>query len=254
MSSEAGSGITRHVTKMGGEQNMSIAPAALINVEPVANQVTEVLRQWILSGRLAAGQHIRQEAIAAELGVSRVPVREALFALETEGLLLRQKYKGAFVAEISLPEIRETYLLRDALESLLFEQALPHITEDHLRRAEEIIRRSVHAATPEDWMRLNIEFHTTLYEPAQLKRTMQMLHGLLRHTDRYFRLQQAISPTLHGTSQQQQQHQHIVDVIRSGDGQAALQSMRQHIRGNADEVIEYLENLQLREQAANPHA
>jgi len=219
---------------------MRVAQATPIKFEPVAKQVTEVLRGWILTGHLAAGQHIRQEAIAAELGVSRVPVREALLALEAEGLILRQKYRGAFVAEISLTEVKETYLLRDVLESLLFERALPHITEDHLRAAEEIIRQSSKAQTNDDWMRLNIEFHMALYEPSQLVLTMQTLKSMLRRTDRYFRLQQAISPTLQNASREQ--HQQIVDVIRSGDGQAALTVMRQHIQSNADEIIRYLEH------------
>lgn len=217
------------------------AIAAPVKFEPVASQVVEVLRQWILTGRLAAGQHIRQEAIAAELGVSRVPVREALLALEAEGLIIRQKYKGAFVAEISLAEIKETYLLRDVLESLLFEKALPRITEDHLRRAEDIIRESNEATTGEDWMALNIDFHMTLYEPSCLLLTMQTLKSMFRRTDRYFRLQQAISPTVENTNRDQ--HQEIIDIIRSGDRKAALKAMREHIRSNADEIIRYVESL-----------
>ncbi len=210
-------------------------PVAPVNFVPVASKVAEVLRQWILTGRLTAGQHIRQEAIAAELGVSRVPVREALLALEAEGLIIRQKYKGAFVAEISVAEIKETYLLRDVLETLLFEKALPRITEDHLRRAEEIIHQSNEATTGEEWMALNIDFHMALYEPSQLTLTMQTLKSMFRRTDRYFRLQQAISPTVENASRDQ--HQGIIDIIRAGDHKAALQAMREHIRGNADEII-----------------
>jgi DNA-binding GntR family transcriptional regulator len=216
------------------------AQVAPIKIEPVASQVTEVIRQWILTGRLAAGHHIRQEAIASELGVSRVPVREALLTLEAEGLIVRKKYKGAYVAGISLAEVKETYQLRDLLESFLFEKALPHITADVLKRAEEIIRQSDEARPGEDWMRLNIEFHLTLYEPAQLPVTMQTLKSMLRRTDRYFRLQQAISPTLQQESRTQ--HQSIVDIIRSGDGGAALHAMRQHIHVNADEIARYLED------------
>ena len=220
---------------------MPSAAAAPVKFEPIASKVVEVLRQWILTGRLAAGQHIRQEAIAAELGVSRVPVREALLALEAEGLIIRQKYKGAFVAEISVSEIKETYLLRDVLETLLFERALPQITEDHLRRAEEIICQSNEASTGEEWMALNIDFHMTLYEPSQLVLTMQTLKSMFRRTDRYFRLQQAISPTVENTNRDQ--HQEIIDIIRSGDRKAALKSMREHIRSNADEIIRYVESL-----------
>jgi DNA-binding GntR family transcriptional regulator len=212
----------------------------LIHLEPAANQVANVLRQWIVTGRLAAGRHIKQEAIAEELGVSRVPVREAFVILEAEGIIVREKYKGAFVAKISLAEIKETYLLRDLLESFLFEKALPLISEDDLRQAENIIRQSDEAQTSQDWTRLNVEFQMTLYRPSLLSLTMQTLVSVLRRSDRYFRLQQAISRTLRDS--RRDQHQRIVDVIRSGDHEAALQAMRLHIQDNSVEVIEYLQS------------
>jgi DNA-binding GntR family transcriptional regulator len=223
---------------------------APIKFEPVASQVTELLRQWILTGHLAAGQHVRQEAIAEELGVSRVPVREALLTLEGEGLITRQKYRGAFVAEISLAEVQETYLLRNLLEGFLFDRALPHITENHLRHAENVIRESMEDVTSDDWMRLNIEFHMTLYEPSQLTLTMQTLKGMLQRTDRYFRLQQAISPSVQHASRDQ--HQQIIDIIRTGDREAALQAMRRHIQSNADEVIQFIENKSISSPASLP--
>ena len=207
-----------------------------IKVELIASQVAEILRKWILTGHLRGGQHVRQEAIAEELGVSRVPVREALLMLEVEGLISRKKYKGAFVAEISLSEIQETYLLRNLLESFLFSKALPHITEDHLRQAESIIRQSMENITSDDWMRLNIEFHMTLYEPSQLTLTMQTLKNLLQRTDRYFRLQQAMSPSVQHASRYQ--HQRLIDIIRTGDHEAAVKALHEHIQSNADEVIE----------------
>jgi DNA-binding GntR family transcriptional regulator len=209
-----------------------------INLEPVAKQVSDVLRQWILSGRLAAGQHLRQDAIAEELGVSRVPVREALLTLEAEGLITRQKYRGAFVADLSLAEVQETYLLRVLLECFLFERALPYIDEAHLRRAEQIIRVSTMTNESEEWMRLNIDFHMALYEPSQLTLTMQTLKSMLLRTDRYFRLQQAISPSVQRMSCDE--HEQIIDIIRSGDQEAALLAMRRHIERNAEEVIQFV--------------
>jgi DNA-binding GntR family transcriptional regulator len=217
----------------------NLARVPPIQAEPIASQVAEILRQWILTGHLAGGHHVRQEAIAEELGVSRVPVREALLMLEVEGLITRKKYKGAFVAEISLSEVQETYQLRDLLESFLFSKALPHIEESHLRHAENIIRQSMENITSDDWMRLNIQFHMTLYEPSQLTLTMQTLKGLLQRTDRYFRLQQAVSPSVQHASRYQ--HQRIIDVIRTGDHEAALQAMHQHIQSNADEIIQYID-------------
>lgn len=222
---------------------MSEVPTAPIQLKPAAIQVVEVLRQWILTGRLGAGQFIRQEAIAKELGVSRVPVREALVTLEAEGMIVRERYKGAFVAEISMAAFREVYELRELLEVFLFEKALSRITEDHLRRAEMLIQQSDEAETGQDWLYVNKKFHMTLYEPAQLSVTTQTLENLLRRTDRYFLLQQALLPNIWDTSRDE--HQEIVDIIRSGDHEAALQAMRQHIHSSADEIIVYLEGQSL---------
>lgn len=225
-------------------QEMILSETTHLKTELVTSQVADALRQWILMGKLAGGEHVGQDTIAEELGVSRVPVREALLMLEAEGLIVRKKYKGAFVAEISLEELHETYQLRVLLEGHLFEKSLPLIKEDDLRRAEEIIRQSDAAATNDEWMRLNIEFHLTLYRPANLPVTMQTLRSMLNRTDRYFRLQQVISPTVRDESRNQ--HQHIIDVIRSGDRQAALVLMRQHIQGNEADVLRYLNNQILR--------
>ena len=94
-----------------------------IKRETTSQQVAEVLRRRILSGELAEGQGIRQEAIAQELGVSRLPVREALVLLEVQGLVTNVKYKGAVVASLSSDEIAEIYALRGLLESFLLENA-----------------------------------------------------------------------------------------------------------------------------------
>ncbi len=217
---------------------MPVTRSAKINLEPVAKQVSDVLRQWILSGQLDAGEHIRQEAIAEELGVSRVPVREALLTLETEGLITRQKYKGAFVAQFSPEEVREVYLLRTLLECHLFEHALPNISESDLRLAEDIIDQSMRSESPEDWMRLNMDFHMALYEPSRLTLTLQTLKSLLLRTERYFLLQHAISPSIQQTSSSE--HREIIRVIRSGDRDTALKTLRGHIEVNAEEVIDLL--------------
>lgn len=82
--------------------------------------VTTALRQRILSGDLAPGEVLRQEALADELGVSRVPVREAITRLTGEGLLTKVPHKGAYVAELSIEEVQETFEIRLRLEPWLF--------------------------------------------------------------------------------------------------------------------------------------
>jgi DNA-binding transcriptional regulator YhcF (GntR family) len=98
--------------------------------------VTTAIRQRILSGDLAPGEVLRQEALADELGVSRVPVREAITRLVGEGLLTKVPHKGAYVAELSIEEVQETFEIRLRLEPWLFSQAIPHISDAEARRRD----------------------------------------------------------------------------------------------------------------------
>src|SRR5262245_65995160 len=85
----------------------------------IADQVAEVIRQRILSGQLKGGQPIRQEHLAAEMGVSRIPLREALKQLAAEGFVTLDSHKGAVVAELSVDEVEELLHLRLRLHTWL---------------------------------------------------------------------------------------------------------------------------------------
>lgn len=200
----------------------------------LAQQVADKLRHWILNGQLAGGDFIRQEEIAQELGVSRFPVREALTILESEGLVIKQAFRGTIVAEVSLNDIKEIYALRELLEEYLLKHAIPNTTENDLQYLEEIVRKSTRCSSDEEWAQLNTEFHLALYKPSNLPMTLQTLEQLVRRADRYFRLQQTMSDTLRESSTKQ--HQNIIDQIRAGDSDAATAALKDHIKWNSDEV------------------
>ncbi len=94
--------------------------------------VVEELRSRILSGSIAPGLPLRQQALAEELGVSRIPLREAIRLLSTEGLLDLVPHRGAFVSMISLAEVREFFEIRLKLEPWLLHEAVPNLTEQDL--------------------------------------------------------------------------------------------------------------------------
>jgi DNA-binding GntR family transcriptional regulator len=107
-----------------------------------AADVAKILRKRILAGAYSEQQFIRQETIAQELGVSRIPVREALTLLEAEGLLIREKYRGAVVPKLSLTEIDEIYALRLMIESYLLRSAISKITPAQIEHLQAVITRS----------------------------------------------------------------------------------------------------------------
>jgi DNA-binding GntR family transcriptional regulator len=213
----------------------------LINRETAARQVADILRRRILSGELPEGQYIRQEAVAQELGVSRLPVREALVLLETQGLVENVKYKGAVVSTMSPSEIEEIYALRGLLEGFLLERAVPNLNETIYTQAEEIVERSQHAKSLEEWADLNWQFHKTLYEAAGLPLALKTLEQVLARSERYFRLQRTMSAQL--KSSNDEQHRRIISLLREGQSGVAIQSMREHIAWNMDDLTKALHRI-----------
>lgn len=199
-----------------------------------ALEVARVLKDRILAGRYGEDQFIRQEMIAQELGVSRIPVREALAQLEAEGLVIREKYRGAVVPRLSAAEIEEIYALRGLLEPYLLEAAIDRISPEKIRQLDTIIEQSHRTADRTEWAGLNVEFHRTLYEAADRPLALQMLDKLLVRADRYLKMQRFLS-----TQTQQEsdaEHLRILECIKMGDKQGALDSLREHIRWNATDV------------------
>jgi len=103
--------------------------------------VVETLREKILSGEIKAGQPLRQAALAEELNVSRIPVREALLQLEAEGLVAFEPHKGATATELNVEQVDELFELRAMLEADLLAASIPHITDESLDEATDLLSR-----------------------------------------------------------------------------------------------------------------
>src|SRR5919198_1771827 len=103
----------------------SPAPSLPLRRQTLAGMTLEAVRERILSGVYPEGEPLRQDAIADELGVSRIPIREALRQLEAEGLVVFNPHRGAIVSSLSLDEIDEVFALRAEIESGLIRRAIP---------------------------------------------------------------------------------------------------------------------------------
>src|SRR4029078_13747600 len=113
--------------------------AAPLQRQTVASMTVEALRERILRGDYPEGEPLRQDALADELGVSRIPVREALRQLEAEGLVTFSPHRGAVVSTLSLEEIEELFELRADIEADLLRRAMPHVATEDVTRAKEIL-------------------------------------------------------------------------------------------------------------------
>jgi len=202
--------------------------------ESAAQQAARIIREWILNGRLPGGEYIRQETLAKELGVSRIPIRDALTMLEANGLIKRERNKGYLVTKLSIGEAKEAYALREMLEVYLLKKALPHISDEHIKHAEECIRKSKEATSETDRTQLNGEFHMSLYSAANMPLTIQTLKHVLQLLERYLKIQRTVSTSLQKASLEQ--HTELLAQIKSGSSAQAVNALKQHIQWNAGEI------------------
>ncbi|MCV6547398.1 MAG: GntR family transcriptional regulator [Cohaesibacter sp.] len=198
--------------------------------------VADEIRQRILNGELREGEQIRQEAIATELGVSRIPVREALRQLEAEGLITLVSHKGAEVTRLEPTEIAELFEVRVMLENWLFSLAIDHITASDLESAEGLIDAMRNDAKIEDWGNLNWQFHEALYRPANRPATVKILRRVHDNIDRYVRLQIAL--TEDAKDQAHADHQGLVDAARAGNKQQGKTLLTSHIENVKDQLLD----------------
>lgn len=218
----------------------------------VTSQTTEALRDRILRGEYGDDAPLRQDAIASELGVSRIPVREALRQLEAEGLVVFHPHRGAVVSTLSPGEIEELFELRAQIESDLVRRAVPNVTREVVARARDILRAydaAFRAGEVSGWGTLNWEFHATLYAPAERPFTMAIVQRLHQQSDRYFRMQLALT---HGESRASVEHRSILAAVEAHDARRATLLMRQHILGAGRQLVRYLSTRRANADAASP--
>ncbi len=156
--------------------------------------IIDRLRQEILRGDHAPESQLRQDALAAAYGVSRIPVREALLQLESEGLVRIEPHRGAVVTPLSRDEVEDVFALRLMLEPRLARSSIPALTEEDLLRLEALDQAFDEAIDKGDaarWGRLNAELHLAMYARANLPRTFSVVANLLQTSERYTRLQLA---------------------------------------------------------------
>src|SRR5690348_5356490 len=220
-----------------------------IQRQTIASMTITALRERILRGEHPEGEPLRQDAIAEELGVSRIPVREALRQLEAEGLVTFSPHRGAVVSTMSLQEILELFELRAEIESDLVRRAIPHMTAEDRNRAREILSAyelALRAGEVSKWGELNWQFHSTLYAPAGRAFTMGMVSKLHQQSDRYLGMQLALT---HGESRARDEHRAIANAARKGDVKLAAKLMREHILGAGRALVEFLEEHRNEQQA-----
>jgi len=230
----------------------------------VTESLARALRQAILDGALAGGVVLRQELIAKQFGVSRVPVREALLRLEGEGLVETQPRRGVVVTTLTPEDFEEILEMRYALESLAIELAASNFSSKDAKFALEMVvdaeshmKKSTHDVDAEfdtRWGDANWEFHRRLYLPAnrpRLSMTIGNLHRLFaRHlrapitaknpAPKHSRQKTSSSTRLKDWAMVIEEHQQMVAACAAHDAAAAITILKHHISDHGAELVRQL--------------
>ncbi|MBD9373805.1 GntR family transcriptional regulator [Rhizobium sp. ARZ01] len=203
--------------------------ATTLKHRTLSGALLEEIRQAILSGHYSAGSQLRQDALAEAYGVSRIPIREALFHLEAEGLVRIVPQKGAVVSELSQAEIDDVFELRALLEPRLFRRSAPLLSSADFQQLEEIQATYVGAIRGGEINRygqLNAQLHVALYQRANLPRTQQIVASLLQTSDRYTRVQLSSADAM---KRAMEEHAELIRLSRGGDFEVAAQLLEAHL-------------------------
>ena len=156
----------------------------------VQNRVTNHLRKMILTNQIKVGERLKQDELAATLGVSRTPIREAIRQLESEGLLKILPYKGAEVMGSSLEELEGVYQIRIALEAHATRLACKNVTPEDIKALNVIVLKMSETEEPEESLAINRDFYQYLFglcgEPQLYQLTMSYLDKANRYRQQYF--------------------------------------------------------------------
>jgi DNA-binding GntR family transcriptional regulator len=202
-----------------------------------ADTVAHALRAAILCGRLPGGAHLRQEDLAAQLGVSRLPVREALRQLHGEGLVTLAPNRGAVVVALSPDEVQEIYDIRISLETMALRLAIPHLSPAILDHAGAILDTIERVDDVSRWCELNWDFHLCLYTPANRPHLLRLIDMMHANVDRYLRIYLSL---LRFQGRSQADHRALLTACARYDAEAALGILTKHLAGARDALADYL--------------
>lgn len=211
------------------------------STESVASlRVADGLRRAILAGELAPGERMRQEDIASQFGSSRLPVREALRILESDGLVTLVANSGAWVSQLDERECAESYEIRERLEPLLLRESMAALTPEDIARMRSLAEEMELRPEIETFLRLDREFHLLSYSGARTMLLSSIIDRLWNTTQHYRR---AFAMLVGEKGRQVVHYEHLllVDAIERGDTEDAQRVLGGHIRRTRLELAHHPE-------------
>jgi DNA-binding GntR family transcriptional regulator len=226
-------------------------PSTITNLRPLAeptslsDEVADRLREAISNGALAPGARLVERELASQLGISRMPVREAIQQLVEEGLVMKEPRRGAYVHPYNDRELEEIYSLRVALEQFMVERVMAKWSPDHATRLQAIVDAMAESAQAADKRRvyeLDNEFHEALWFMAEHRLLLEVISRLRARISRF--LQVAHESFSHERLMEwSETHQQLVDVLSTGDVEQAKREISEHILTAKNRIQNYYQFL-----------
>jgi len=218
----------------------AVPPAGEPADSVTSQRIATALRDEILSGAIAPGERLRQDDLASRLGSSRLPVREALRMLESEGLVELEPNKGARVPALSLDEVNTIYRMRERLEPLTLIESMLHITDAqvaHMESVQDEIERNTDVTR---FLVLDREFHMTSYAACASQPLLAITTRLWNSTQHYRRAFMLLASPDRATVVNAE-HRLILDAVRRRDPEDAERFLVGHIRRTRVELTRHPE-------------
>ena len=207
------------------------------DLETIPVKICRVIREAIIKGDFQPGERLIQDELARSLGVSRMPIREAIKQLEAEGYVTLEPHKGAIVREFSLKELQELYFLRSKFEPLAVKESLKFINSGIIQQLENLLKEMEQTNEISKFIELNIVLHNLLIKDCPWDKLNSFIKnlwtGFPQQTPHLLPDQIEIS---------KQEHKAMVEAIKEENHQLVCDIMEKHIIRAGNQVLENIKN------------
>ncbi|MCQ6268384.1 GntR family transcriptional regulator [Fictibacillus sp. WQ 8-8] len=209
----------------------------LENRDTLHQKVCSILRKAILQGEFKPGERLKQSDLADSIGVSRMPVREALRKLESEGLVVLEPHKGAIVKSIQVEDILEIYELRSQLEKMAVELSVEKLKDEDVEQLKNLVVKMESTNEVDEFVYTNIEFHQLLIKYCPWKRLLKFIETLWNG------FPQDTPQILTGQiDKSNQEHRAILEAVLIKDNVKASKLVSNHIKRTGTMLVQKLQD------------
>jgi DNA-binding GntR family transcriptional regulator len=217
---------------------LTVSVPEFVTRPQLSEDVARFVRKRIFDGTYSAGEYVRLDQLAAELGISVTPVREALFELRAEGLLAQQPRRGFVVLPVTGRDLTDVANVQAHVGGELAARAAINIDQDQLRQLKTIqtqLEEAYAEGDDERTVRLNHEFHRAINVAAESPKLAQLMSQITRYAP------ESVFPTIEGWPHQSiKDHRRVLSALSKHDGELARKAMSEHLAAGAAPLINHL--------------